>query len=795
MELPEQDRQALIEAARRRGVTGKGGAAFGVMPSSGKRPKEPEFPPGSSVLDVPIGGKERLTDTVLRRRSDPEASMTALPAPSMAQRHARSLEGYLTPKMGGPRARTVSQSLLGGQESVLPFGIGLQEFVPFSPYVGEEAGAMVREGQETDSGLTTGLGLGMGALQALPVAKPLARGAKAAGKALGPKAAEMAEGYLKKSGLAPELIAYQGSPHKFAPEPDAPLGRLRADKIGTGEGAQAYGYGHYTAEAENVAEGYARNLANRNMANQGRLNAHANAQRLASLSGNPEYAIDDIKFVLGNDPDHPQKKLLQETLDLLESGDFARPLENKGYVYTLDIPDEMIPRMLDWDKPLSQQSKEVQEFAKIKNPNLASEEPNFVTPSGEVIHWSELLDSAEDLQNPSMRAIASKVYGGGDWVKYGEHMMGKTTGEDFYRSLSSPSEWSQQASAGAGKAGLDDAEASAALREAGIPGIRYLDAGSRDTGKGTRNFVVFPGEEEKVKILERKAEGGLVTDTDAIAAKLKATGMDDQKAFMQALRMADARQEAHMAGGGLATLLKGAKPVAGPQAKALETARKNAVKMLGLPENNTAMDRAKAMGFSDSYHGTNRDVPQIDMGMAGAQTGNPNAHLGFFSTPNTVEASRYSKDFGGPQGGNVMPLMVRRGNEYPISYEELNDISMGLFYAPGNTPKEKYVNASEWAKDKRKQLMAEGYDTAAFRKGTPVEEVIALRPEVVRSRFAAFDPARINKSDLLGAADPALLAGVAVGSGLGLDAIRRFKKEEQKPEEQKKAKGGLAKRV
>jgi hypothetical protein len=112
--------------------------------------------------------------------------------------------------MGGPRARTVSQSLLGGQESVLPFGIGLQEFVPFSPYVGEEAGAMVREGQETDSGLTTGLGLGLGALQAFPVVKPLARGAKAAGKALGPKAAEMAEGYLLKSGLAPSVIKPKG---------------------------------------------------------------------------------------------------------------------------------------------------------------------------------------------------------------------------------------------------------------------------------------------------------------------------------------------------------------------------------------------------------------------------------------------------------------------------------------------------------------------------------------------------------------------------------------------------------
>ena len=43
------------------------------------------------------------------------------------------------------------------------------------------------------------------------------------------------------------------------------------------------------------------------------------------------------------------------------------------------------------------------------------------------------------------------------------------------------------------------------LREAGVPGIKYLDAGSRGQGgTGTRNFVVFPGEEKKVRILERK---------------------------------------------------------------------------------------------------------------------------------------------------------------------------------------------------------------------------------------------------------------------------------------------------
>jgi hypothetical protein len=42
------------------------------------------------------------------------------------------------------------------------------------------------------------------------------------------------------------------------------------------------------------------------------------------------------------------------------------------------------------------------------------------------------------------------------------------------------------------------------LREAGIPGIRYLDEGSRAGGEGTRNIVVFPGEEQAVKILSRE---------------------------------------------------------------------------------------------------------------------------------------------------------------------------------------------------------------------------------------------------------------------------------------------------
>ena len=45
-----------------------------------------------------------------------------------------------------------------------------------------------------------------------------------------------------------------------------------------------------------------------------------------------------------------------------------------------------------------------------------------------------------------------------------------------------------------------------ALRQAGIPGIKYFDEMSRSAGKGTRNFVVFPGEEKSMTILERNAQ-------------------------------------------------------------------------------------------------------------------------------------------------------------------------------------------------------------------------------------------------------------------------------------------------
>jgi hypothetical protein len=83
-----------------------------------------------------------------------------------------------------------------------------------------------------------------------------------------------------------------------------------------------------------------------------------------------------------------------------------------------------------------------------------------------------------------------------------------------------------------------------------------------------------------------------------------------------------------------------------PQQEALDIAQRNAAKPvseggLGLPPNNTAMDRAKAMGFdTDAYHATDFDIRNLDKAFLGLNTKAPSAKKAFFSAkhPRTTYA-------------------------------------------------------------------------------------------------------------------------------------------------------------
>jgi hypothetical protein len=56
-------------------------------------------------------------------------------------------------------------------------------------------------------------------------------------------------------------------------------------------------------------------------------------------------------------------------------------------------------------------------------------------------------------------------------------------------------------------AGMAGSEGSRRLSDAGIPGIKYLDQGSRAAGEGSRNYVVF--DEDLIEIQRKYAQLGL----------------------------------------------------------------------------------------------------------------------------------------------------------------------------------------------------------------------------------------------------------------------------------------------
>jgi hypothetical protein len=116
----------------------------------------------------------------------------------------------------------------------------------------------------------------------------------------------------------------------------------------------------------------------------------------------------------------------------------------EGSLYKVDLPDEQIAKMLDWDKPLSQQS--------------------WYRPVADVV--KEYKGAGKDVD--AYAKLISKA----------NARDGEVTGGQFYEGMLSTFGGSQ-------------AKVSEFMREAGIPGIRYLDQGSRSGGAGTSNFVVF----------------------------------------------------------------------------------------------------------------------------------------------------------------------------------------------------------------------------------------------------------------------------------------------------------------
>ena len=283
----------------------------------------------------------------------------------------------------------------------------------------------------------------------------------------------------------PSIRAYHGSPHSFE--------KFEMSKIGTGEGAQAYGQGLYFAEAEDTARAYRNQLSPdqvtiggqaytippksgilprevRDALGLGDTGADYtqevyDAMSNARFSGtNPIDEFDeisaariseleeDIANATGQSYKRETARFLEEEkkrLASLRSAMVAKnvsPFGTTGRMYEVNInanPEDFI----NYDAPLSAQSLNIQrQFGYVPRP----------TPQEEVAAY-ELAkrESPNDIGNhPAVQDMYRRESGA------------NAAERNFQRQVTG--------------GGIDEA-ARISLSESGIPGVRYLDAGSRYT--------------------------------------------------------------------------------------------------------------------------------------------------------------------------------------------------------------------------------------------------------------------------------------------------------------------------
>lgn len=369
-------------------------------------------------------------------------------------------------------------------------GIGLADLTPLGAIFGVQEGARTaRSGYEQGDPLQMGLGAleaGLGILEATPLTKAIGRGIAATARRMDPNTLYSVfgpPGGTRSPLRAPEtgggttgIRAYHGSPHDFD--------RFSMDKIGTGEGAQAYGHGLYFAESEGVARSY-RDQLSPAMIDGREVDYGAGSDLAASwftAFNDRVKAADYLQRQIDNPPKSiPNLRPLEEiaamrdAISLLRSDAPIGKTAPAGKMYEVEVnanPEDF----LDWDAPLSAQPQGVRE---VMGPRV-----------------------------DALRAVGAGLPEDpiGEALWRAAHPQGGFDKTDFSRSVPE--------------------QATERLREAGIPGIRYLDAGSRGAGAGSRNYVVF--DENLISIVRKYGIAGA-------AAMLGVSALDVEQAIAQNL--------------------------------------------------------------------------------------------------------------------------------------------------------------------------------------------------------------------------------------------------------------------
>lgn len=235
--------------------------------------------------------------------------------------------------------------------------------------------------------------------------------------------------------------AYHGTPYRG-------IDKFSTDKIGTGEGAQAYGWGLYFASKREVAEHYRETLSRPQIALNGEplrwqdddfANALRNVLRRTRRGVDFDEAIASEAQVLEVSK-APSK--MRDAAALLKVREGSISEVTQGQLYEVNIPEDS--ELLLWDKPVREQPDAIREA--IYNVSAgkwmtgASGERRFIQPPD------------ASMTGGAAYARISRLLGG-------------------------------------------DQAASEALAASGVKGIKYLDGDSRADGDGTFNYVIFSGDD------------------------------------------------------------------------------------------------------------------------------------------------------------------------------------------------------------------------------------------------------------------------------------------------------------
>ena len=264
----------------------------------------------------------------------------------------------------------------------------------------------------------------------------------------------------------------------------------------TGEGANAYTSGHYLAEAHKVAMEYVRKLARssdwkftKKVTDKYQPQIDKVNKSIKETEGSlPFWDADEVK---GYSDIMKKISKMRSHRDLLEAKMKQEPgasmTDPSGYLYTTKVKDDVYGRMLDWDKPLTQQKGLLDK----------------IDPEGLIM---------KDFRGQFGHSNFHEGVKGAKGEKYIDDFFGNMKGRDLVSYLKGTPTWTHLIKNPHNRGTMHDVEGY--LKSRGVPGIKYLDQESRpryihELGrdvtpkKQTRNVVSY--EPKDIEIINRQS--------------------------------------------------------------------------------------------------------------------------------------------------------------------------------------------------------------------------------------------------------------------------------------------------